>query len=350
MRSRRKGQPPTIAIATNNGDLGGGEVMLLNIAQALREIGIAALVIGPREPGELVAVARTRGFETVELPARCRVQYMAALAAWRLSHLRTPLWCNGLVPSLATAALGPRLVHLHILPHGLQRAALPLARLGARRVLTVSEFMASRLPGTTVLPNWTADITPRHHRERDPQAPWRIGFLGRLTRDKGVPDLARAITLLRSEGLEAELVLAGENRFGSADDDREITAALAPLGDAVRHLGWVRREEFFDAVDLAVFPSRWEEPFGLVAAEAMAARVPFVITDSGAFPEVVGSDHPWIARRADPVDLAHTIRRALEAPAGERTELLERSRWRWEHTYSPRSGTARVAHLIGDLR
>ncbi|ONN64044.1 glycosyltransferase [Herbaspirillum sp. VT-16-41] len=43
-------------------------------------------------------------------------------------------------------------------------------------------------------------------------------------------------------------------------------------------LGWVRREEFFDQVDLAVFPSVWEEPFGLVAAEAMARGVPFVIS------------------------------------------------------------------------
>ncbi|RCO08685.1 glycosyltransferase, partial [Bacilli bacterium] len=63
-----------------------------------------------------------------------------------------------------------------------------------------------------------------------------------------------------------------------SEDDREIQATLEPLTGAVDLLGWVRREEFFDQVDLAVFPSVWEEPFGLVAAEAMARGVPFVIS------------------------------------------------------------------------
>lgn len=41
---------PRIAIATNNGDIGGGEVMLLNIAGALRELGCAVTVIGRPPP------------------------------------------------------------------------------------------------------------------------------------------------------------------------------------------------------------------------------------------------------------------------------------------------------------
>ena len=37
-------------IATNNGDIGGGEVMLLNIARAARSLGYRVTVIGPAHP------------------------------------------------------------------------------------------------------------------------------------------------------------------------------------------------------------------------------------------------------------------------------------------------------------
>lgn len=345
----RTGSTPRIAIATNNGDMGGGEVMLLNIAEALREIGISPLVIGPQEPGDLVARAESAGFEAVALAASGRAQYMRALALWRLRNRRIPLWCNGLVPSLATAGLGPRIAHLHILPQGAQRIAAMIARIGARRTLTISRFMASRVPGTVVLENWTQDLQRVPRRDRTPGAPWRVGFLGRLTRDKGVHDLARAVQTLRDGGEDVHLVLAGENRFGSGEDDRAISAALAPLGEAVEHLGWADREEFFASVDLAVFPSRWEEPFGLVAAEAMAAGVPFVITDSGALPEVVGSEYPWVARRADPEDLARVLAQALSAAPAHRDAVLAQGRRRWEQRYSPGAGRERVRRLLKEM-
>ena len=49
---------------------------------------------------------------------------------------------------------------------------------------------------------------------------------------------------------------------------------------------------FFAEVDLAVFPSRVAESFGLVAAEAMAAGTPYVVSDAGALPEVALERNP----------------------------------------------------------
>lgn len=63
---------PTIAIATNNGDIGGGEVMLLNIAEALRRLGLDVLVLAPSSPAELIERAHEQGFRTVALRAKDR--------------------------------------------------------------------------------------------------------------------------------------------------------------------------------------------------------------------------------------------------------------------------------------
>ena len=66
-------------IATNNGDIGGGEVMLLNIARAARSLGYKVTIVGPSEPKQLVEAAADEGFPRIVLPANNRAQYMVAL-------------------------------------------------------------------------------------------------------------------------------------------------------------------------------------------------------------------------------------------------------------------------------
>jgi glycosyltransferase involved in cell wall biosynthesis len=98
-----------------------------------------------------------------------------------------------------------------------------------------------------------------------------------------------------------------------------------------------------------VFPSVWPEPFGLVVAEAMAAGVPFVISDAGALPEVAGPDHPWVARAGDADDLARVLEHALRATPEEVRDVTGRARRRWEEQYSPQAGRLRVEALLADL-
>lgn len=340
---------PSIAIASNNGDIGGGEVMLLNIAEALRSLGLHVLVLGPSNPPELIGQAKGRGFPTVALQAKNRGEYIAALWRWRLRNRSLPLWCNGLVPSLATTGIGPRIVHLHRLPEGFHLVLAWLARSRSRAVLVPSGFVAGKVPGTTIFENWTAQI-PYRRPTPDLRGPVRIGILGRLTAEKGAGLLAEAThSLVQRTGRDVRLVLAGEDRFGNDSDRSALESSLAPIRERVERLGWVDREDFFEAVDLAVFPSVVEETFGLVAAEAMAAGTPFVISDSGALPEVAGQDHPWVARRGDSDDLARVIEQALadvERGDGVRSAA---ARARWEALYSPSAGKERVAVLLSDL-
>lgn len=343
---------PRVAIAANNGDIGGGEVMLLALAGGMRDLGLTPEVIGPCQPSGVVDEARARGFSVTPLPAHGRRAYLTSLARWRLRNTDIPLWCNGLVPALATAGLGPRVVHLHKLPDGLQWRALRLARMGARCVVVPSDAMARRIPGARVLPNWTAIITSYPTVKVPSPGEFTVGMIGRLTRAKGVDVLLRAVEEARRVSQRrVRLILAGENRFGSTEDDDAIRPILARMGD-VETPGWMDRDEFFSRVDLAVFPSVEEESFGLVVAEAMGQGVPFVISDLEAFREVAGPGHPWVARRGDPASLAavtvEALRAVQERPSAE-VRRRQQARRRWETHFSPEAGRRGLAELLMSL-
>ena len=334
-----------ITLAANNPTLGGGEKMLLELADALRCAGRAVTVVAPEAPGDMVAASRDRDFPTVALPASDRPGYLRALRRWDARQREGLLWCGGLVPGLATAGHPNRILHLHQLPQGLHQAVYRISRTGVRAVVVPSQTMARLLPGSRALPNWSDGLAPREHLPFGPVV--RLGYLGRISVAKGLPTLARAVRLLNDEHPgRFRLALAGEPRFAPKDDAAAIDEALAPIDAIVDRWGWVDPERFFADTDLAVFPSASFESFGLVIAEAMSARSPFVISDAGAFPEVAGSDHPYVARAGDAAGLA----RALASAAATYTDAaLDAAEDRWRRHYSPEAGRARVVRLLDDL-
>lgn len=338
----------SVTFAANNGDMGGGEVMLLRMAETARATGLQVTVVGPRSPDELIETACAGGFASVAIPADSRAAYMRGLRSWDRRHRIGHLWCNGLVPALATAGRPRRVVHLHQLPEGVQRPAAFLASLGASRLVVPSAFMAAQVRGARVLSNWTVEIQARAPADRALSSrPVRLGFLGRLSQDKGVDTLARAVGIINAETPGAvELRVAGDYRFVAKAQQDTVRRSLAELGEDVLEMGWMSNTSFFSEVDVVVFPSTWGEPFGLVAAESMAAGVPLVVSDAGALPEVVGPDHPWVAPAGNDVELASVIRAAMAIGS---SAVTDRARVRWEKEFSPAAGTERYRRLLEEL-
>lgn len=340
-------QTSAVTFATNNGDIGGGEVMLLAEAKAAAERGISVQVVAPSQPSTLKEAALQSGFRVIDIAATARIDYMRGLRAWWRTEGAGLLWCNGLVPAAATSGMGSRVVHLHQLPRSTsQRALFRMASLGAKRLVVPSEWMASQLPGATVLPNWVSPVEVR----RAPSLATdmvRVGFLGRPSISKGVGVLAQALVHLnRTSAARFRLVLGGESRFVRDDERDALERGLAPLGDAVERLGWISPQDFFGQIDVAVFPSIFPESFGLVVAEAQSAKVPFVVTDVGALPEVAGPGYPWIAGAGDSLSLAEKIEQACTGPVGE---VVERSFVRWRERYSPEAGATRFGALLDEI-
>ncbi|GAA4485928.1 glycosyltransferase [Microbacterium panaciterrae] len=333
-----------VYLASNNGAIGGGEVMLLRFAQTLRAIDVGVTVVAPGG-SPVVEAAEEAGLETLGLFARGRVAWMRALRQWDRTRPAGLLWCNGLVPSVATAGRTERLVHLHQQPTGLHRVLAQTARRGSVATLVPSSAMLDAVPEAQVLPNWTVPIR-RAKPKRIDGAAIRIGFLGRLGIDKGVHVLAEAVRLLeeRTPG-RYRLVLGGEPLFVPESDLVIMEEALGPVARITHRAGWVDTADFFDTIDLLVVPSIISESFGLVAAEAMSAQVPLIVSDAGALPEVVGpAGH--VVPAGDPEALAERIAAVAsgEAPA-RRGALFDR----WAAEYSPEAGTARLRTLVAEL-
>src|SRR5262249_49319749 len=124
--------------------------------------------------------------------------------------------------------------------------------------------------------------------------------------EKGVDILIR---VLGRVGRDALLLLAGDGPDVAAC--RALAASLG-LGDHVRFLGLRNDvERVYAAADVVVMPSLWDEAFGLVVVEAMAAGRAVVVTASGAMPEIVG-DCGLVVPRRDEVAMAGAIGRLLD--------------------------------------
>lgn len=337
-------------LATNNGDIGGGEVMLLNIARAARGLGYQVVIIGPANPPDLIEAAADEGFTRIVLPAKTRIQYMVQLRLWHRAHRDALLWCNGLVPAAATGGRAGRIVHLHQLPTGTNAKLVPFARKKALQTLVPSEYVAASVPGATVFPNWVQEV-PLSLAKFTVPGVVRIGYLGRLTPSKGIGVLCQAIEFLNSTVTvpEYRLVVAGAPVFASSEEEHEVSRALENIERYTDRLGWSTPQKLFDTVDMLVVPSQAPESFGLVAAEAMSARVPVIVSDAGALPEVVGEDYPYIYPAQDPSALVEKIRHLTQAfyqESDNLNDIISAAFWRWQELYSPDSGRERVRHLL----
>lgn len=326
--------------------------MLFNIARALRHLNYQVTIVGPSHPADVVEAAGDEGFDVVILPAKTRRQYLAQLRNWD-THARTGLlWCNGLVPSFATSGHRNRIVHLHQMPESKLKWLVRPARRNSLATLAPSQFAASRIKGALSFPNWvdaiSSDFSPKKI-----SLPLNIGFLGRPSSIKGTHILIQAVLRMSSENPGSNILhIAGEPNFIQKMDAESIQELAAQLGNDIVWHGKVRNDAFFREVDVLVVPSIWDEVFGLVAAEAMSARVPLLVSDAGALPEVVGQDYPWIFERNNVDSLAQKILEVtslLTNDAEKTEEIVNAAYWRWQENFSPEAGKARLQQLLSTL-
>ncbi len=122
--------------------------------------------------------------------------------------------------------------------------------------------------------------------KRDPPEvhdPVRLLYCGQLHRYKGVHTILEALSIIDHDnpGLRYSLSIAGE---GNPEYTGELKAAAGKLSGEIRFLGRVahdRMSSVYRENDIFIFPSIWEEPFGLTHLEAMASGLPVVSTANG---------------------------------------------------------------------
>jgi glycosyltransferase involved in cell wall biosynthesis len=111
-------------------------------------------------------------------------------------------------------------------------------------------------------------------------------YVGRLVREKGVQVLIDAIPHILKFRPSTKFIIAGK---GPHESSLRSQAAALGVSNRIYFTGYVDdglRNSLYSWADVAVIPSLYE-PFGIVALEAMAARAPVVISDTGGLSEIV---------------------------------------------------------------
>ncbi len=141
-----------------------------------------------------------------------------------------------------------------------------------------------------------------------------LGFVGRLTRDKGVGELAQAFRLLREEGRCVELLLVGTFETGDPVAP-EIIEWLQGRND-VHWTGYLADPgPCFELMDIFVFPT-YREGLGMVLLEAAAAAKPVVSTrTTGVVDVVLDGTTGLLVPAGDAEAVAHAVGRLLDDPA-----------------------------------
>jgi glycosyltransferase involved in cell wall biosynthesis len=149
---------------------------------------------------------------------------------------------------------------------------------------------------------------------------WRLLYVGRIDPTKGIATLVTAFATLPAQA-RLELLGGGNARYRASI--RELAAQFG-ISDRLtfdtcpRH----RLRERYCAADVVIFPSEWEEPFGLVPLEAMACGVPVVATATGGAAEYLADgENCRTFRPADPQALATTVRE-VAADASSRARII----------------------------
>jgi glycosyltransferase involved in cell wall biosynthesis len=179
--------------------------------------------------------------------------------------------------------------------------------------------------------------------------------VARLFHWKGQAELIRALALVRREFPETRLVLVGaEDKMSGSSRPHfmlELKALVEELKLEDRVIFTGKRADvpqLMAAADIFAMAS-FEEPFGLVFAEAMAMKRPVVGLDNGGTPEVV--DHGKTGLLAPPGDikaLAEHLATLIRDPQ-LRTRMGEEGRRQVEARFSAQRLARDVERLYAGL-
>lgn len=387
------GRPQTILYIDHTARVSGAEESLLAVLAHLDRDQFRPVLACPAD-GPLGDRARDLGVPVHHLPpmafgfSRDPRYLLATLhdigrAAWQLRTLvrregARLVHCNSIRAGIvaACAPIGaPLVVHIRDhLPPGLVSATVRLfLHCRASRLIAVSRYTAGRfqLPATSgrrvlAIAN---GVDPRRFAGPADRAGVRaelglgdaypvIAVIGQLTPWKGQDDAIRALPAIVAHYPRAQLLIVGEarftgqhTRFQTTDYARRLQCLVDELALAEHVVFTGQRDDvpaILTASDMLALPS-WDEPFGLVVVEAMAAGKPVVATARGGPADVVvdGVTGFLVAPR-DPPALAGACRRLSREPETAR-QLGARGKARAQQHFTIAIEAGRLQEVYHDL-
>ena len=138
-----------------------------------------------------------------------------------------------------------------------------------------------------------------------------VGYIGRLSEEKGTRNFVKAIPQIIKERDYLELLIVGD---GQLRDEIKKYLDKNNLNDKVKLMGWVPHNELSDYLNelkLVVLPS-YTEGLPNIMLEAMACGTPVLATPVGAIPDLIkDGETGFIMENNSPEYIAENVERAL---------------------------------------
>jgi glycosyltransferase involved in cell wall biosynthesis len=389
---------PTPAIRVlffdHTGELGGGEIALLNLVRYLNRDTVKPLVVlgadGPLVP-QLQETVNTNVLplplsvsnqkkDSIGIATLFRIREIFGVLAyvWRLArfirkHDIDLVHTNSLKADLIGGIAGrlslcPVVWHVRdrieddYLPRSVVRIFRLLCRVVPSYVIANSEATlrtirphdveveSSGVSGKTsisrtiVIHDGTI-VPPAQEVSTKNSGLFRIGLIGRISPWKGQHIFLQAAAHVFKRFPNARFVIVGAALFGEDDYDQELKRLPKRLGieDVVEFAGF-RNDigRVIGELDLVVHASITGEPFGQVIIEGMAAGKPVVATNGGGVPEIVEDGITGIlVPMGDARTMAEAICEVLADPARAR-EMGTRGRQRVENHFTVKLTATKV--------
>lgn len=150
------------------------------------------------------------------------------------------------------------------------------------------------------------------------ERPNLVGYVGRLSEEKGVLNFVKAVTLLK-ERMKVSFIICGQ---GNLTNEIQRIIKSEDLGMKVRLTGWIPHDTLpnhLNEIKLLVLPS-YTEGLPNILLEAMACGTPVLATSVGAIPDIIkDGETGFLLESNDPKHIANRIIELLSKP-----ELLEK--------------------------
>lgn len=185
---------------------------------------------------------------------------------------------------------------------------------------------------------------------------YQLLFVGRVRAEKGILVLLKALDLLLHEegGIGNKEKPLSLHIFGDGDkvymNDLQSFLRERQLTSVVTFHGIVPQDELieqYDHADMLLVPSLWQEPFGLVALEAMARGLPVIASQTGGLAEIITHEvNGLLVEPGNERELALAMRELL-SDAGKRARLGQAGRATVQEHFTIEKNAQRVEqHLL----
>jgi len=213
---------------------------------------------------------------------------------------------------------------------------------GLLKDLNTSRYRATILPAGARFIDTSRYVIKKQLNERRNL----VGFIGRLTKDKGTIDFVRAIPTIARDNADVAFLIGGAGALSEWVVNE--CAEIKTQGIDVTVVGWTDEDlpERLNELKLLVLPTRYDA-FPTILLEAMACGTPVLATPVGAIPDLIKEGETGLLMaNGNPECIAETVTKALSFPKEELAQIAENAKATVDTRFSYAAAVKRFESIL----